>query len=72
MIHSNETTRKKLTRYNKQPYAVIPDIKSVSKLRVVKLNHFTISRNARISAENSDKIRQNSKILNKNISYGII
>lgn len=22
MIHSNETTRKKLTRYNKQPYAV--------------------------------------------------
>lgn len=49
---------KKLTRYNKQSYAVISDIKSVSKLRVAKLNRFTISGNARISAENLDKIRQ--------------
>ncbi|MCC4380500.1 type II toxin-antitoxin system PemK/MazF family toxin [Limosilactobacillus reuteri] len=49
---------KKLTRYNKQSYAVISDIKSVSKLRVAKLNHFTISGNARISAKNLDKIRQ--------------
>lgn len=49
---------KKLTKYNKQSYAVISDIKSVSKLRVVKLNRFTISGNTRISAENLDKIRQ--------------
>lgn len=49
---------KKLTRYNKQSYAVISDIKSVSKLRVAKLNRFTISGNARISVENLDKIRQ--------------
>lgn len=49
---------KKLTKYNKQSYAVISDIKSVSKLRVVKLNHFTISGNTRISTENLDKIRQ--------------
>lgn len=49
---------KKLTKYNKQSYAVLSDIKSVSKLRVANLNHFTISGNARISAENLDKIRQ--------------
>ncbi|MCD7123702.1 type II toxin-antitoxin system PemK/MazF family toxin [Limosilactobacillus caviae] len=49
---------KKLNKYNKQSYAVISDIKSVSKLRVAKLNHFTISGNTRISSENLDKIRQ--------------
>lgn len=49
---------KKLNKYNKQSYAVISDIKSVSKLRVAKLNHFTISGNTQISSENLDKIRQ--------------
>lgn len=49
---------KKLNKYNKQSYAVISDIKSVSKLRVSKLNHFTISGNTQISSENLDKIRQ--------------
>lgn len=49
---------KKLNRYNKQSYAVISDIKSVSKLRVAKLSHYTISGNTQISPENLDKIRQ--------------
>ncbi|MBB1080195.1 type II toxin-antitoxin system PemK/MazF family toxin [Limosilactobacillus sp. STM2_1] len=49
---------KKLNKYNKQSFAVISDIKSVSKLRVAKLNHFTISGNTQISAENLGKIRQ--------------
>ena len=57
-LHQMKLLEKKLTKYNKQSYAVISDIKSVSKLRVVKLNRFTISGNTRISAENLDKIRQ--------------
>lgn len=57
-LYQMQQLAKKLTKYNKQSYAVISDIKSVSKLRVVKLNHFTISGNTRISTENLDKIRQ--------------
>lgn len=49
---------KKLTKYNKHSYAVITDIKAVSKLRVAKLNHYTISGNTQISDESLDKIRQ--------------
>lgn len=47
----------KFEKYNKQSYAVISDIKSVSKLRVTKLNHYTISGNTRISDGALNKIR---------------
>lgn len=40
---------KKTKRYNKHSYAVITDVKTISKLRINKLSHFTISGNAKIS-----------------------
>lgn len=43
--------RKKFAKYNKQSFAVTDDIRTISKLRVVKLSHFTISGNTRISSE---------------------
>lgn len=49
--------RKKFEKYNKQSYAVISDIKSVSKLKVTKLNHYTISGNTRISDYALNKIK---------------
>ena len=48
---------KKLNKYNKQSFAVISDIKSISKLRVTKLSHFTISGNTRISDKALNKIK---------------
>lgn len=48
---------KKFERYNKQSFAIISDIKVVSKLRVQKLTHFTISGNTRISALALNKIK---------------
>lgn len=48
---------KKLNKYNKQSFAIISDIKSISKLRVTKLSHFTISGNTRISDKALNKIK---------------
>ena len=47
----------KFQKYNKQSFAVINDIRTISKLRVVKLNHFTISGNTRISSEKMEIIQ---------------
>ncbi|QLL73837.1 type II toxin-antitoxin system PemK/MazF family toxin [Lactobacillus crispatus] len=47
----------KLERYNKQSFAVISDVKAISKLRVTKLSHFTISGNAHISNAAMTKIK---------------
>ena len=47
-----------LQKYNKQSFGVISDIKSVSKLKVAKLNHFTISGNAHVSED----VLQNIKL----------
>nr|DAE69377.1 MAG TPA: PemK-like protein [Caudoviricetes sp.]DAF64841.1 MAG TPA: PemK-like protein [Siphoviridae sp. cttqT1] len=47
-----------LRKYNKQSFGVISDIKSVSKLKVAKLNHFTISGNAYVSED----VLQNIKL----------
>lgn len=52
-----EELSNKLNKYNKQSFAVISDIKTVSKLKVVKLNHFTISGNTYISDEALTKIK---------------
>lgn len=48
---------KKLKKYNKQSFAMVSDIKTVSKLRVVKLSHFTISGNTHISSNALIKIK---------------
>ena len=47
----------KLERYNKQSFAVISDVKAISKLRVTKLSHFTISGNTHISDSALEKIK---------------
>lgn len=47
----------KLKRYNKQSFAVISDVKAISKLRVTKLSHFTISGNTHISDAAMKKIK---------------
>lgn len=48
-VHEIVGLTKKLSRYNKQSYAVITDIRSVSKSRITKLSHYTISGNTKIS-----------------------
>ena len=47
----------KLEKYNKQSFAVLSDIKVISKLRVIKLSHFTISGNTHISDSALTKIK---------------
>lgn len=48
-VHEIVGLTKKLSRYNKYSYAVITDIRSVSKSRITKLSHYTISGNTKIS-----------------------
>lgn len=53
----NELLRK-FQKYNKQSFAVISDVKTVSKLKVAKLSHFTISGNTYISNKALTKIKE--------------
>ena len=56
-IHKIVNLTKKINRYNKHSYAVITDIRSVSKSRITKLNHYTISGNTKISDSALEKIK---------------
>lgn len=53
-----EELSNKLNKYNKQSFAVISDIKTVSKLKVAKLSHYTISGNTYISEKALAKIKK--------------
>lgn len=46
----------KVKKYSKNTYAVIPNITTVSKLRVVKVSHYTISKNVTVSDESMVRI----------------
>lgn len=48
----------KFKKYNKQSFAIISDVKSVSKLKVAKLSHYTISGNTYISEKALAKIKK--------------
>lgn len=50
--------QKKLEKYNKQSFAIVSQIKTVSKLKVTKLTHYTISGNTRLSDNALSKIQQ--------------
>lgn len=46
----------KVKKYSKNTYAIIPNITTVSKLRVVKVSHYTISKNVTVSDESMVRI----------------
>ena len=48
----------KFKKYNKQSFAIISDVKTVSKLKVAKLSHYTISGNTYISEKALAKIKK--------------
>jgi mRNA-degrading endonuclease toxin of MazEF toxin-antitoxin module len=51
----------KVQKYSKNTYAIIPNITTVSKLRVVKVSHYTISKNVTISEESLARIHKSVK-----------
>jgi Uncharacterized protein conserved in bacteria len=57
---SNELVQK-MKRYSKNTYVVIPNVTTVSKLRVVKVGHYTISKNVTISEESLTRIHKSVK-----------
>lgn len=48
----------KLKRYSKNTFVIIPNVTTISKLRVVKVSHYTISKNVIVSDESMKKIHQ--------------
>lgn len=49
MVKQMNALAQKLKKYNKRSFGVISDVKSVSKLKVVKFNHYSISGNTHVS-----------------------
>ncbi|WP_338214192.1 type II toxin-antitoxin system PemK/MazF family toxin [Companilactobacillus muriivasis] len=51
----------KMQKYSKNTFAIIPNVTTVSKLRVVKISHYTISKNVIISDNSLKKIHKSIK-----------
>jgi len=57
-IENLQELMNKMKKYSKNTFAIIPNVTTVSKLRVVKISRYTISRNVIISDNSLKKIRR--------------